>query len=521
MSSNSEKMPKIGAFVLETLTTGMYTNSLDTLREYIQNSFDSIRESERSNKLTYGAGRIDLTIDEKSRILKLRDNGLGIPKNEVKSRLVNIGMSSKTIQHYAGFRGIGRLAGIAYCDRLIFTTQAKDENEFSRVVFNCRELRNAMSPKLKQISELAEVINEHASVTNEKTRNRGHFFEVLMEGINEAGQSFLDWKIIENYLSQIAPVGLDTQSFYHAGEIIQWLKKRNIDVPTVSITINAGLMKRQVFKPYRKLTYTTAQEKHKIHLKKIRFFPDDAGPDSPFWGWYAETNCPGTIGDERVAGIRLRKDNIGIGMAENMTKIFAEASESYARLNKYFMGEIHIQDPNIIPNARRDGFEEGPEWLKVRQSLVEFAKERSREAYHLSQARNLDIERLLGAAKREKESAQKRKKTGLASKEEKEKVLGKLDRQIAKLEAAKKSDRDENERKQIDRTYKELQNTRQAIENETHYVAQNLNSALDKKQRKIISEIIGILYDVLDDGSFEKARAAILAKYQIPNKKRE
>ena len=31
------RTPKIGAFVLETLTTGMYTNPLDSIREYIQN----------------------------------------------------------------------------------------------------------------------------------------------------------------------------------------------------------------------------------------------------------------------------------------------------------------------------------------------------------------------------------------------------------------------------------------------------------------------------------------------------
>ncbi|PJA48010.1 MAG: hypothetical protein CO171_08370, partial [Syntrophobacterales bacterium CG_4_9_14_3_um_filter_49_8] len=54
------RMPRIGAFVLETLTTGMYTNPLDTLREYVQNSFDAIREAERSGLLSNGAGRIEI-----------------------------------------------------------------------------------------------------------------------------------------------------------------------------------------------------------------------------------------------------------------------------------------------------------------------------------------------------------------------------------------------------------------------------------------------------------------------------
>jgi molecular chaperone HtpG len=202
-------------------------------------------------------------------------------------------------------------------------------------------------------------------------------------------------------------------------------------------------------------------------------------------------------------------------MEEGMTGIFSKASESYARLNKYFMGEIHVQDPNVIPNARRDGFEDGPEWLNIQKALVEFARERSREAYQLSQARNLDIERLVGAADKERETATKKLHTGLASNEEKEKVLEKLDKQIAKLEAAKKADRSAQERNEIDRARRDLQKSRDTVENETHYIAQNLNSALDKKQRKVISEIIRLLYDILDEDSFEKARNAIMKRFQM------
>ncbi len=512
------KVPKIGAFVLETLTTGMYTNPLDTLREYVQNSFDAIREAERGGILSNGAGRIEIIVDEKARNLTLRDNGTGIPSDSVHSRLVNIGMSSKSIETAAGFRGIGRLAGIAYCKRLVFRTQVNEEPDISSVVFDCENLRHAMSPRMKQVKELADVITSHATLSVEKIRKKNHFFEVKMETINDAGQEFLEWRKINTYLCQVAPVGLDTQSFHHAGTVHQWVKKHNLCVPVVSIIISSGSTNYQVFKPYRKLTYTTIQEKHKIHVKGIRFFPENVGPESPFWGWYAETNCPGTFGDGTVAGFRLRKANIGIGMADRMTEIFADASESYARLNKYFMGEIHIQNPNVIPNARRDGFEDSPEWTIIRKELVEFARQRSREAHQLSQARNLDIERLVGATEREWKSAEKRRKTGLASKDEKAKILAKIDRQLGKLDAARRADRNEDEINKIVKVRKRLEKTRAAIQNETNFAAQNLNSALDKKQRRIITEIIGILYDVLDEPSFEKARDAILAKYQVPDK---
>jgi len=118
-------------------------------------------------------------------------------------------------------------------------------------------------------------------------------------------------------------------------------------------------------------------------------------------------------------------------------------------------------------------------------------------------------------------AANKKRKTGLASKDEKSRVLEKIDSQIDKLDAAKKAERNESEQNEIDRVQKELQKTRQSIEHETTFAAQKLSASLDKKQRKIISEIIGILYDMLDEDSFEKARDAILAKYQVPDKEND
>jgi hypothetical protein len=56
-----QRNPHIGAFVLETLTVGMYGEPRHTLREYVQNSFDSIRSAQRTKYLA-GRGRVDINI---------------------------------------------------------------------------------------------------------------------------------------------------------------------------------------------------------------------------------------------------------------------------------------------------------------------------------------------------------------------------------------------------------------------------------------------------------------------------
>jgi len=106
----------IGKYTLESLTNGMYSSPMDMFREYIQNSVDSfddamVRKIERENVL-----RIDIYIDDSERRITIRDNGCGIPAGEAVATLLDIGNSQKSRNNFRGFRGIGRLAGLSYCD---------------------------------------------------------------------------------------------------------------------------------------------------------------------------------------------------------------------------------------------------------------------------------------------------------------------------------------------------------------------------------------------------------------------
>ena len=55
----------------------------------------------------------------------ITDNGLGIPTAEVEKTLISIGNSKKSSESSRGFRGIGRLAALSYCQRLTFSTSFK------------------------------------------------------------------------------------------------------------------------------------------------------------------------------------------------------------------------------------------------------------------------------------------------------------------------------------------------------------------------------------------------------------
>lgn len=146
-SVNDEPI-EVGSFFLETLTTGMYEDPFHCIREYVQNGYDAIRDAVRANVIKDGEGRVLISVGGSTRSpsLSVNDNGVGIPKERAFSTLVSLGASRKTPVQHAGFRGIGRLAGIAYCTTLRLTTKFKGEDQGTIVEYDCELIRSYLKP---------------------------------------------------------------------------------------------------------------------------------------------------------------------------------------------------------------------------------------------------------------------------------------------------------------------------------------------------------------------------------------
>ena len=71
--------------------------------------------------------RINIVADSINNHIFIEDNGTGVESEQAASVLLNIGDSTKRSNNNRGFRGIGRLGGMSYCDKLVFSTSAKGE----------------------------------------------------------------------------------------------------------------------------------------------------------------------------------------------------------------------------------------------------------------------------------------------------------------------------------------------------------------------------------------------------------
>lgn len=159
--------PKVGKNILTILTIGMYRDPRMIYREYIQNSADQIDELTPDEQNDGLRRVIDIHIDSDKRNVTIKDVATGIPAELFEERLLNVADSHKDPSKNKGFRGIGRLAGLSYCKKLIFEASAQGEKIVSRLEMDCEKLRSILHD-VKNRATASEVISAISTVTQHK-----------------------------------------------------------------------------------------------------------------------------------------------------------------------------------------------------------------------------------------------------------------------------------------------------------------------------------------------------------------
>ena len=390
--------PKIGKHVLDLLTTGMYKEPCLIYREYIQNSADQIDELPPDERNDMNRCRIVIDIDRTAARVTVTDNATGIPAQDFKARLLNVADSWKDPAKDKGFRGIGRLAGLAYCRKLIFESSAKGERIVSRMEMDGDEMRRILRDRKDRCSA-SELIQRISTITQAEgdVPEWDCHFKVTLDGIIEAvGGGLLDVDGVRSLIEQIAPVPFSQTRFGKwKPQIEKFAESVGHPLATYSITINGTT----VVKPYK----TRINERNGSEMSQIEdvVFHRIVAPDGHLWGWaWAAVPDQGrsiveSQNPERQ--LRLRKDNIQIGMADYFNGLDREGKPFFAeaRSNGYLLGEVHIVDPAIRPNADRNDLEVSEvsaKFLKkLRETLFTELWNAAREANTLTKAReNID-----------------------------------------------------------------------------------------------------------------------------------
>jgi molecular chaperone HtpG len=157
----------------------------------------------------------------------------------------------------------------------------------------------------------------------------------------------LNEHLLSHYLAQVAPVPFSPE--FSLASVIQ----KELAAYGARRPIRLLVGGEQVFRPFRDSIEPPGTDKS-VEIRDIEFFKiADVDGEVGGIGWLGHhqyvRSISSTLG---VRGLRARVGDLQVGEANLFDECFKET-----RFNGWTVGEIHVLDRRVVPNARRDNFE--------------------------------------------------------------------------------------------------------------------------------------------------------------------
>lgn len=498
-------MATVGKNILDNLTTGMYSDSKVIFREYIQNACDQIDLAIKLGILLPGEGTVDIFTDTKKRYISIKDNATGVKANEFVEDVGDIANSNKEIGKNKGFRGIGRLCGLAYCKTLKFTTSYFGENIKSIMTCNAQKMR-AMLVENKKYT-LDEIWDAIITYSTEEESEGEHYFEVEMFEINKENTDLLNEKMVREYLSFVIPVPYKN-TFILRSHIYAYAQKLGYKIDEYCVRINGF----QIFKEYttKLKEQSGAILKNYDEISRLEF-KDFRNEDGALvaWMWVGLSRFEKQIPKvNAMRGLRVRSSNIQLGNDDTLQNLFKESRGNY-----YFVGEVFAVSKDLIPNSQRDYFNENETRVLFEDLLREYFFDVLHKLYYEANRVKNDYKKQEEYLAKVAEYKKKEKEQGFINEEERQRLQFDIDKAKKTAEEARKrldklDTGDTNSpmsevRKSIGQKYsadklkKEAERVEITIEDDKKktFVTSGM-SKLSRSERKIVSKILSIITEI-------------------------
>ncbi len=347
------------------LADDLYPRKLEIVREYIQNASDALDAFSRIASHIGDDTKPQIKISVQGKSLLIFDNGIGMDVEDV-SKLKRIAYSEKREGQEAGYKGIGRLAGIAVANKLMMSSTCYGDPKLHKFEFRAGDLHQDIADNRKKgVQEPAStVINRHTSITTLDTDPTDHFTIVELRDIDDRHADLLDPIVLRRFIGDIGPVGF-APDFFWGNRISDRLYQHVPDYSPKSIWLSNNEGDRsEIYKPYNDLMRLAEPEFYEI--------PDPHDGNRLLAYCWTTTRGQDMLGKVRPTGKRFTIDGKGDdkkSLAGPVYKLFGFSvgdrslplrtlwRKDYTRA-LWFTGEIHIVDKEIKPTTDRSNFVE-------------------------------------------------------------------------------------------------------------------------------------------------------------------
>jgi hypothetical protein len=360
----------IGAEIISILTRGMYTDSKDALREYVQNGVDA------------NAKNIEIKIRGSS--IVVIDDGTGMDE-EIMKDAVRVGISDKDPNSDVGFRGIGIYSAFHLCDDLNIYSRGK--GDVPHVLnFHFKDMRDILNQQQKdrlkgkisgdELIDLQSILQNHIDIKtlkNEEFLGIGTRVEMIGVGASFF-KTLLRFEETADYLRQVVPLHFDKNNFNWADriekKIHEMCEEHHAKFRVIDLELQVDSKTEKLYRPYRDTLFRDEACLAPV-FKKIKSKEEFFGVA---WGCLSEARRK--ISDTDLRGFLLTKQGFALGKRADMTKHFGKRTTYFDR----YIGEIIVVNTDLLPNAARTDFESSPLRTSFYEALAIVAADFNAEA---------------------------------------------------------------------------------------------------------------------------------------------
>ncbi len=352
-----------GRTMLETITVALYENPIILFREYVQNSLDAHNRAKADGKSAIRDLHVAIDIDEQNKTIVIKDNGYGIATYKLfEERMLGIGSSQKAADRtqYIGFRGIGRMSGLAFCSKLIFRNKVANSNKIHECVWDGGKYRKILDKgtggDLQSIIKEIVTIKENPADRNTEAQ---HYFEVTLELFSDEIKEMMADDNFKEKLSRMLPLEYK-KNFRGAKKIVtRYNTFMNEDLKRFMISVKYDGEK--LFKAYDDtFILDSGIVFWEVRGKKKR---DGSLGDKIGLLWFTFEGHLRAQDNDEYYGILTRSKNVLMGVNDTFAQV-ADANKQYvttfremAQGLRGIYGELLINAQHLSDNARRDWFQ--------------------------------------------------------------------------------------------------------------------------------------------------------------------
>ena len=257
-------MSEVGSGIINIITESLYDNPIVVFREYVQNSVDSIFKSNNNIES-------DIKIFYENNCLYFADNGNGIEKDLFAEQMGRIANSNKVKTKNIGYKGIGRLSGLPYCDSLNFINIIDyKQNDFQTYCLDGKkytEEKNSEDIQNLSVEDFLNMLSENSSkflnlnncVTipskvKEFYQKYNKGFLVIMENISAVLKNTINSDKFVTNLSWLLPVDFEPELYERdsqIGRIVSSLKANN-EEGSATRSCNISYNNKKILRPIKR-----------------------------------------------------------------------------------------------------------------------------------------------------------------------------------------------------------------------------------------------------------------------------